>query len=144
MKKFFQLLMVAVVLVAFTSCKSNMRRDVKRLTHKTEQCFSKVDINDPTNMENEEFIECYDELEKLMTQYDQKYSNPEQSAKFGKMYLEELQKSNLSDDFKDLFGFLYGLGDESDDLMFDDDDFDIDVDLDDDVANSIAQEDETV
>lgn len=118
MKKLVSLLVVAVLLFSVTSCKSNMRRDVKRLAHKTEQCFSKVDINDPSNYENQEFTECYQELEELMTQYDKKYSDEQQSVKFGKMYLEELQKSDLPDEFKELFNFLYGMGNDNDDFDF--------------------------
>ena len=123
MKKLLTVLSVVLFVLTLSSCKSNMRRDVKRLTHKTEQCFSKVDMNDPSNLENEEFSKCYDELEALMTQYDEKYKDSVQSVKFGKMYLEELQKSNVPDEFKELFNFLYGLGSDSQDFMFENNNF---------------------
>lgn len=120
MKKSLLLLASLILLFATSSCKSNMRRDAKRLSHKTEQCFSKVDINDPNNSENVEFEECYEELQELMDQYDKKYKNPEQSAKFAKIFLEELQKSDVPNEFKELYNYLYSLGEEEDDF-FDDD-----------------------
>ena len=118
MKRLLSLFAVVALLMSFTACKNNMRRDVKRLAHKTEQCFSKVDINDPMSSSNEEFSECYDELEELMAHYDTIYKGEEESVKFGRMYLEELQKTDIPQEFKDFFNFLYGLGDEGlDDFM---------------------------
>ena len=95
---------------------SRMKRDVKRLAHKTEQCFSKVDLNSPNNADNEEFTECYGKLEKLMNKLDKKYSSEEESLEFGRLYLEELQKSSLPDDFKELCSYLYDLG--TDEMTF--------------------------
>lgn len=121
MKKIVSLIAVVALVFAMTSCKSNMRRDVKRLTHKTEKCLAKVDVNDQSTVENEEFTQCYAELEELMNLYNEKYKDPEQSVKFGKMYLEELQKTDLPDELKEFFKFLYSLGSDSQDFILEPD-----------------------
>ena len=110
MKKTLSVATVLVLLLSFTSCKSNMRRDVKRLTHKTEQCFSMVDINEIDSSSNDDFNECYEELQELMDQYDAKYKNEEESAKFSELFMEEIRKSKLSQDIKDTFEEIYNLG----------------------------------
>ena len=107
MKRILTLLIVALLTFSFTSCHENMRRDVKRLAHKTEQCFSKADLNSIDNSENKEFNQCYSKLEKLMNKLDKKYASEEESLEFGRLYLEELQQSSLPDDFKELCAYLY-------------------------------------
>ena len=116
MKRILTLLIVALLTFSFTSCHKNMRRDVKRLAHKTEQCFSKADLNSIDNSENKEFNQCYSKLEKLMNKLDKKYASEEESLEFGRLYLEELQQSSLPDDFKELCAYLYSLG--TDDMTF--------------------------
>ncbi len=73
MKRTLTLLIVVLLTFSFASCHKNMRRDVKRLAHKTEQCFSKADLNSIDNSENKEFNQCYSKLEKLMNKLDKKY-----------------------------------------------------------------------
>ena len=43
MKKTLSAICIVVVIMTLSACKTNMRRDVKRLTHKTEQCYSIVE-----------------------------------------------------------------------------------------------------
>ncbi len=112
MKKIVALLVVAATVVLFSGCHRNMQRDVKRLTHKTVKCFSMVDPDQIDNTDNVEFNECYDELVDLMEKYDKKYSNPKDSEKFDKMYLEELRHSKLNEDFIELYEYLYSLGED--------------------------------
>ncbi len=111
MKKVLYFFALSAFLFSAVGCSNNMKRDVKRLSHKTTQCFSMIDASELLNP-TDEFNECYSELEKLMEMYNEKYSDPEQAREFGHMYLEELQKSDLPQEIKDLYGFLYELGEE--------------------------------
>ena len=109
MKRAFTIVVLVALLSFLGGCQKSMHRDVKRLAHKTSQCFSKVSINDPANSENEEFNECYDKLEELMSEYDKKYSTEEEREEFGRMYLEELNKSDLPQEFREQFNCMYEL-----------------------------------
>ena len=107
MKKALSILGIAAILLTFTACKTNMRRDVKRLTHKTEQCFSIVNGIDMEAETLDKFNSCYDDLEELMNEYDQKYSDDKSSKEFSKMFMEEIRKSDLNDDTKEMFEQIY-------------------------------------
>ena len=136
MKRLFYLLVAAAIAFSATSCSGSMKRDVKRLSHKTTQCFSMIDVTDPNVVPSDEFNECYSELEKLMEEYNDKYSSKEDQVKFGRMYLEELQNSDLPQEMKDLYNYLYNLGESGVDINAIDQDFEDDLD--------ITIEDETV
>ena len=110
MKKSVFYIVIAIIVLSLTACNGSMKRDVKRLAHKTEKCFSMVDITDPDMVPSDEFNDCYEELEELMEEYDKKYSDPEASAEFGRLYLEELKKSDLPQEMKDLYSYIYDLG----------------------------------
>ena len=109
MKKHILLVSVLTASVILGSCTSNMRRDVKRLSHKTEKCFSLISDNFLEENNTEEFNKCYEQLEVLMNKYDKKYSNPQQSAEFSKLFIEEIRKSDLSDGVKEIFEQTYSL-----------------------------------
>lgn len=109
MKKHILLVSVLTASVILGSCTSNMRRDVKRLSHKTEKCFSLISDNFLEENNTEEFNKCYEQLEVLMNKYDKKYSNPQQSAEFSKLFIEEIRKSELSDGVKEIFEQTYSL-----------------------------------
>ena len=109
MKKTLLFIGIVAAVLAFSSCKTNMRRDAKRLAHKTEQCFSIIEENDTDPDKINEFKECYDDMEKLMDKYDKKYSDEAASKKFSDIYMEEVRKSDLSDDIKETFEAIYSL-----------------------------------
>lgn len=109
MKKALSFVALAAILLTFSACKTNMRRDVKRLTHKTEQCFS---IVEGVNVDAEildKFNKCYADLQELMDGYDKKYSDKKTSEEFSKMFLEEIRKSELSSETKQTFEGIYSL-----------------------------------
>lgn len=138
MKRIFTILLVTGLTLCFTSCQKNMQRDVKRLAHKTEQCFSLADPNSIDNSDNKEFNKCYGKLEKLMNKLDKKYASEEESLEFGRLYLEELQGSDLPDDFKELCTYLYSLG--TDEMTFGD----VANAMDDDLADEAIEEEEHI
>lgn len=109
MKKTLTIVGIAAIFLTFSACKTNMRRDVKRLTHKTQQCFSIVEGKDVDVETLNKFNNCYKDLEELMNGYDQKYSDQKSSEEFSKMFLEEIHKSKLSDDTKQTFEDIYSL-----------------------------------
>ena len=109
MKKTLLIIGIVAAVLVFSSCKTNMRRDAKRLAHKTEQCFSIIEENDTDPEIISEFKECYDDMEKLMDKYDKKYSGEAASKKFSEIYMEEVRKSDLSDDIKETFEAIYSL-----------------------------------
>ena len=91
------------------SCGSSMEKDAKNYAKKTAQCLANVDINDPASMESAEFEACSKEMETLEKQLDEKYKTDEEKEQLGKLYLEELLKSDLSQDWKDYFQFIFEL-----------------------------------
>ncbi|MCR4816444.1 MAG: hypothetical protein K5842_04585 [Bacteroidales bacterium] len=109
MKKQFLLLCIAVAAISLISCNSSMRRDVKRLTHKTEQCFSMVNGDTLDEGMRDEFNSCYEELESLMDKYDKKYKEATKSNEFSQLYIEEIRKSNMSDEVKNMFEQIYAI-----------------------------------
>jgi DNA-binding transcriptional regulator GbsR (MarR family) len=122
MKKIYFLIIVLIAL-SVSSCQSNMRRDVKRLSHKTIQCFSKYDPSSNDSEAFEEFEECYDEVEELMEQYDEKYNNEKDATEFGRMYLKELNKSDkIPQEYKELYQLLYSLGEDGIDDLYESND----------------------
>ncbi len=110
MKKAISIVGIAAILIMFTACKSNMRRDVKRLAHKTEQCFSIMEDNENVDSETlDKFNKCYADLEDLMNSFDKKYSDPKASKDFSEMFIEEIRKSDMSNETKETFEQVYSL-----------------------------------
>ena len=103
---------IVAVLLTFSSCKTNMRRDAKLLAHKTEQCFSYFDQDNPTVENKAKFEECYSDMEEMMDTFDKKYKNERSSKKFSELYLEEVRKSDLNDDVKKIIEGIYELADQ--------------------------------
>lgn len=101
MKKLFTLLVLSIVVLSLSSCKHNIKRDAKRAAHKTEQCFMMIDVNQP-DPDNKEFNECYDDLIDLMVVYDSIYKIEGKTEEFNNLYIEELKKTDLPQDTKDL------------------------------------------
>ena len=109
MKKTLSTICIVVVIMTLSACKTNMRRDVKRLTHKTEQCYSIVEGKEVDAEILDKFNSCYTELEELMNEYDKKYSDEKSSKAFSAMFIEEVRKSNMSDETKQMFENVYSL-----------------------------------
>ena len=109
MKKSLILAGILIFAGLMASCGSSMEKDAKNYAKKTAQCLANVDINDPASMESAEFEACSKEMETLEKQLDEKYKTDEEKEQLGKLYLEELLKSDLSQDWKDYFQFIFEL-----------------------------------
>lgn len=94
-----------------SSCHSNINRDVKRLTHKAEQCFSLINDNVTDEEHLNQFNSCYEELNELMDQCDKKYKGKKESEQFNKKFREEIMKADISDNMKEIIEGVYSLGD---------------------------------
>lgn len=112
MKKIILFLGIIAMTTGLMSCKSNMRRDVKRLVHKTEQCYSIIDTEVIEDGDMDSFNECYKELEVMMNKYDAKYKDKEASDEFNGLFREEIKKSDLSDDIRQSFEMFFMMNDE--------------------------------
>ena len=109
MKKTLSTICIVVVIMTLSACKTNMRRDVKRLTHKTEQCYSIVEGKEVDAEILDKFNSCYTELEELMNEYDKQYSVEKSSKAFSAMFIEEVRKSDMSNETKQMFENVYSL-----------------------------------
>ena len=112
MKKIVSLIALVVAITMMTSCKTNMRRDAKLLAHKTEQCFSLIDLNNITSEDKQKFDECYTEMEVMMEKFDKRYKSDAKSQEFSKIFIEEIQKSDLDSEIKQIFSEIYALNDK--------------------------------
>ena len=94
MKRLIPILLAVIVLLP--ACKKHsMEKDARLLAEKTSQCFNIIDLNDPATMDNSDFESCLTELESLEAKYDSIYKEEEQSKAFGKLYIEELKKTDM-------------------------------------------------
>ena len=84
---------------------AQMMDDAAMLAERTAECLSLVDFNDTSAIisPNLEADSCLLELQKLMDQFDQKYSDSVSSVLFGHLYLEALQKTDIPEDLKELY-----------------------------------------
>ena len=109
MKKKLSIALISLSFIILSSCNSSMQRDVKRLAHKTEQCFSMIDGASIDDTKKDEFESCYEGMEKLMDKYDKKYHDEKKSVEFSKLFLEEIRKSDVPDDVKNMIEEIYAI-----------------------------------
>lgn len=109
MKKRITLLALSALLLTVGACKSDMERDAKLLAQRTCDCFSLLDINDPS-ADTRSFDSCYSVLESVMEEYDKKYSGEKESQEFGRLFLDEMKNSDMPEGFKELYEFMYEVG----------------------------------
>ena len=96
-----------------------MEKDARLLAEKTSQCFNIIDLNDPATMDNSDFESCLTELESLEAKYDSIYKEEEQSKAFGKLYIEELKKTDMPPELMEYLELLFSLS--SEDVLLDGD-----------------------
>ncbi|MCR4828951.1 MAG: hypothetical protein K5864_05755 [Bacteroidales bacterium] len=93
-------LIAASLLLA--ACSDSLHKDARVYAQKHAQCMALSEA-DPNS---DEATKCWNELDPLLVEMQNKYAGPEEEQKFLAAYYEEIRKCDISDDFREYLDFM--------------------------------------
>ncbi|MBQ6955257.1 MAG: hypothetical protein IJP80_01410 [Bacteroidales bacterium] len=112
------IMIAALTAIVFAACNNSidettMRQDVHRIVAKTEQCYANVHNDLIDSLDEEYFASCNDELNEMMADNYKKYRKEEDRRKFDSIFFEEIQNSNIENDYISLMLEIYGMNEDN-------------------------------
>lgn len=108
-------IMIAVfTALSFAACNNSvdeaqMHQDVHRIVAKTEQCYANVHDDLIDSLDVDYFGKCSDELNNMMDDIYKKYKNEKDRRMFDSLFMIEIQKSNIDNDYISLMQEIWNM-----------------------------------
>ena len=98
------LLTAALSALLLSACNNSIsdtqiNQDVHRVVSKAEQCYANVHNDLLDSLDLEYFSDCNEELQDMLTDTYKKYEKEEDRRKFDSLFMVEIQKKDIDNDF---------------------------------------------
>lgn len=110
-KSIFIAALSALMLSACNSSISDIQinQDVHRVVAKAEQCYANVHNDLLDSLDLEYFSSCNEELQDMLSDTYKKYKKDEDRRKFDSIFMVEIQKKDIDNDFISVMLEIYGM-----------------------------------